>query len=57
MREILALGEDDAVFLIERRTESANGPLEWRESLVRGDIYRFEVTWQRAGDTPSFELS
>ncbi len=56
-REILALGDDEAVFLIERRTESANGPLEWRESLVRGDIYRFEVTWQRAGDIPSFELS
>jgi GntR family transcriptional regulator len=55
-REILGLDEGEAVFLIERRTESANGPLEWRESLVRGDIYRFEVTWQRAGDPPSFEL-
>ena len=43
-----ALGIDDrtAVFLIERRTESVNGPIEWRESLVRGDRYGFRQHWE-----------
>lgn len=44
-RAVLGLDEDDAAFLIERYTESASGPVEWRESLVRGDRYGFRQAW------------
>lgn len=45
-REILAIDEATAAFLIERRTESVDGPIEWRESLVRGDRYGFRQRWE-----------
>lgn len=44
-RGALDIDERTAVFLIERRTESVEGPMEWRESLVRGDRYGFRQEW------------
>jgi GntR family transcriptional regulator len=44
-RRILGVEEGVAAFLIERRTESVDGPMEWRESLVRGDRYGFRQHW------------
>ncbi len=44
-RTDLGLTADDAAFLIERQTQSSGAPLEWRETLVRGDRYRFVVDW------------
>lgn len=45
-RAALEMDDATAAFLIERRTESIDGPLEWRESLVRGDRYGFRQRWE-----------
>lgn len=45
-RTLLEMDDETAAFLIERRTESVDGPLEWRESLVRGDRYGFRQRWE-----------
>jgi GntR family transcriptional regulator len=44
-REELGIHESEAAFMIERITETDGRPLEWRETLVRGDTYRFVVEW------------
>jgi GntR family transcriptional regulator len=44
-REQLGLDQDAAAFLIIRKTFSGGEPLEWRESVVRGDLYAFRVDW------------
>ncbi|MDH3498910.1 MAG: GntR family transcriptional regulator [Acidimicrobiia bacterium] len=44
-RADLGLSAVDAAFLIERQTQTESGPLEYRETLVRGDRYRFAVEW------------
>lgn len=44
-RQVLDIDETTAAFLIERYTESTAGPVEWRESLVRGDRYGFRQAW------------
>lgn len=46
----LELGEGEPVLEIERRTISRGKPLEWRLTLVRGDLYNFRGEW-KAEDT------
>lgn len=50
-RSALELDTDVAAFSIERLTWSSTGPVEWRESVVRGDRYTFvnELRPARAG--------
>jgi GntR family transcriptional regulator len=50
-RRILDVDETTAAFLIERYTESTTGPVEWRESLVRGDRYGFRQSWNGPVET------
>jgi GntR family transcriptional regulator len=44
-REQLGLDADQAAFLIIRKTSAQGKALEWRESVVRGDVYSFRVDW------------
>ncbi len=44
-RHLLGIDAQQAVFFVERYTEHAVGPLEWRETIVRGDAYTFVTTW------------
>lgn len=46
----LDLEEGEAAFLIRRTTHAAGRPLEWRESLVRGDTYSFRIDWTGRAD-------
>ena len=48
-RRRLGVGDDEAVFSIERLGAYGGEPVEWRESIVRGDRYRFVVEWSQAG--------
>ena len=44
-------------FLIERLTTYRGAPLEWRRTVVRGDLYTFMTTWADTGEQrerPSF---
>ncbi len=45
-RAELGLSSEDAAFMIERETQAGGRPLEWRETLVRGDRYHFVVDWR-----------
>ncbi len=42
----LELAEGEPALEIERRTMAAGAPLEWRLTLVRGDIYHFRAEWK-----------
>lgn len=44
-RELLELPRGLAAFAVERLALSGDRPVEWRESLVRGDRYSFSVEW------------
>ena len=44
-RHLLGIDAKQAVFFVERYTEHSGGPLEWRETVVRGDAYTFVTTW------------
>lgn len=44
-RKQLGIDDEQAAFLIERQTFADGTPLEWRETLVRGDTYRFVRNW------------
>lgn len=44
-RQLLGIDAQQAVFFVERYTEYAGGPLEWRETIVRGDAYTFVTRW------------
>lgn len=46
----LGLAAGDAAFLIRRTTFATGRPLEWRESLVRGDTYSFRIDWSGGAD-------
>lgn len=46
----LGIAVGDAVFEIDRRTEFAGAPLEWRITRVRGDGFSFRVEWTGAWD-------
>jgi GntR family transcriptional regulator len=52
-RDELGIDTDTAAFLIERVTMANGEPLEWRETMVRGDDYRFVTHWtpDRPSDT------
>jgi len=47
-RRLLALSEGIAAFAVERLALSGDQPVEWRESLIRGDRYSFRVEWPPA---------
>jgi GntR family transcriptional regulator len=47
--ELLGLGPRQAAFAMERTSHAAIGPIEWRETLVRGDRYSFVATWSGPG--------
>jgi GntR family transcriptional regulator len=44
-RRLLGVGARAPVFVIQRSTEHARGPLEWRVTVVRGDAWTFTATW------------
>lgn len=53
-RALLDIGTDQAVFVIERRTTTADHtPIEWRRTVVRGDRYTFVTTWDGPASTDS----
>jgi len=35
----------EPVFVIERSTDWGQAPLEWRRTVVRGDVFRFSTRW------------
>lgn len=47
-RRSLEIGPRQAVFAIERFTLAGDQPLEWRHSIVRGDLYAFVARWEGA---------
>lgn len=49
-REQLGIAPDQAAFLIVRKTSARGEALEWRESIVRGDVYSFRVDWGGGDD-------
>lgn len=51
-REILQLRRGKAAFFLERRSEAAGQPIEWRNTLIRGDRYRFLSRFE-LGTAPS----
>ncbi len=51
-RKQLGLGEKEPAFLIVRSTAAAGRPLEWRESVVRGDTYSFRIDWHDGPGVP-----
>ncbi len=55
-REQLGLEPGEAAFLILRKTYVGGHPLEWRESVVRGDSYGFRVDWTGKPDSGIPEL-
>ncbi len=52
-RELLGIPARQAVFEIERRTESDGLALEFRRTIVRGDRYSFVTRWTGAASTDS----
>lgn len=46
-RELLELGERDAVFFLERLGCCDGVPVEWRTTIIRGDRYRFVSDWTK----------
>ena len=54
-RQLLGIDAKQAVFFVERYTEHRAGPLEWRETIVRGDAYSFVTTW--GGGTTASEFT
>lgn len=49
-RHLLGLGAKQPVFRIRRLSSSADGrPLEWRETVIRGDRYTFVAQWSPNG--------
>lgn len=48
-RDLLEISAKQPAFRICRLSESDDGPIEWRESVVRGDRYTFVATWSPSG--------
>ena len=44
-RDLLGIGARQPVFRITRRSEADVGPIEWRETVVRGDRYTLVADW------------
>lgn len=55
-RRMLDIPARSAVFVIQRFTESAAGPLEWRNTVVRGDSYTFLTTWSDTDGPTNYGL-
>ena len=47
--DLLGLGPRQAVFSMERTSRAGDEPIEWRETVVRGDRYSFVATWTGSG--------
>jgi len=56
-RSLLNLPASEAVFVVNRYTESADGPLEWRSTVIRGDSYTFVTTWSGDSTSSRFDVS
>lgn len=46
-RDLLGLGARQAAFSMERLSHADDRPVEWRETIVRGDRYTFVATWSQ----------
>lgn len=55
-RALLRLPASEAVFVVTRFTESVDGPLEWRSTVIRGDAYTFITTWTGESTTSRFDV-
>lgn len=47
--DLLGLGPRQAAFAMERTSHARDEPVEWRETVVRGDRYSFVATWSGSG--------
>lgn len=56
-RRLLHLGRSDAVFAIERLGTVGIVPVEWRQSLVRGDTWAFVADWSGMARAAPLRLS
>jgi len=56
-QHLLGIDATQAVFLVERYTEHDAGPLEWRETTIRGDAYTFLTDWTNTQTTSQFTTS
>lgn len=43
--EHLGMRRGEAAFFLERQSQAAGAPIEWRTTTIRGDRYRFVATW------------
>ena len=56
-RALLGISAREPAFLVERYTSHQGQSLEWRRTIIRGDLYTFMTTWTDQGapnDRPSF---
>ncbi len=56
-RTLLGTTAKQPAFLVERFTSHRGRPLEWRRTVIRGDMYTFMTTWTDTGvrsERPSF---
>ncbi len=49
-RELLGTSAKQPAFLVERFTSYDGRPLEWRRTVIRGDMYTFLATWSDTGE-------
>jgi GntR family transcriptional regulator len=56
-QRLLDIDARQAVFVVERFTEHDAGPLEWRETVIRGDAYTFLTNWTDTRTTSLFTTS
>jgi GntR family transcriptional regulator len=56
-RRLLGIDANQAIFVVERYTEHDAGPLEWRETVIRGDAYTFLTNWTNSQSTSQFTTS
>ncbi|WCO68779.1 GntR family transcriptional regulator [Iamia majanohamensis] len=55
-RRLLGTAARQPVFAIERVTDGPDGPLEWRHSVVRGDVVAFVARWSEGDGTTRTSL-
>lgn len=56
-RTMLAISAKEPAFLVERFTSHQGRPLEWRRTIIRGDLYTFLTSWTDTGaqrEKPTF---
>ncbi len=49
-RALLGTSARQPAFLVERFTSHVGQPLEWRRTVIRGDMYTFLATWSDTGE-------